>query len=152
MQPLTIISGLLEVLYWSVVCCRDPHRVSLLKPWQWIVFFNPILFPFSTILWHVHALRTSSDYNSHFALFLVLNSLQSFTESAAIVILQLVIIITTWEDPAASEVVVTAISTIGQSDVSHNDIANYVQAKQPTLFTISMLYEHFKSDAIITET
>ena len=43
--------GLLEVLYWSAVCCCDPEKRSSSNPWMWILFFNPIAFPLSTILW-----------------------------------------------------------------------------------------------------
>ena len=37
---------------------------------------------------HLYELRDSSSYNDHFSMFQVLNSLQSFTEAAAITVLQ----------------------------------------------------------------
>ena len=43
--------GILEVLYWLVVCCCDPEKRSSSKPWKWILLFNPLFFPVSTILW-----------------------------------------------------------------------------------------------------
>ena len=43
--------GILEVLYWSLVCCCDPEKRATGDPWKWILFFNPILFPLSIILW-----------------------------------------------------------------------------------------------------
>jgi len=46
------------------------------------------LFIFSSIWRHIYALRDLSSYNEYFAMSLVLNSLQSFTESAAITVLQ----------------------------------------------------------------
>jgi hypothetical protein len=43
--------GILEVLYWSAVCCCDPEKRSTARPWRWILLFNPIFFPISTIVW-----------------------------------------------------------------------------------------------------
>jgi hypothetical protein len=46
-----IAPGLLEVVYWLMVCCCDHERRALYTPWKWILLFNPITFPFTVIFW-----------------------------------------------------------------------------------------------------
>ena len=44
-----LLPGILELLYWSVSKCKD---VVSTKVWcGWSIFFGPILYPFSTIVW-----------------------------------------------------------------------------------------------------
>ena len=33
--------GILEVLYWSMVCCCDPEKRSTGQPWKWILVAMP---------------------------------------------------------------------------------------------------------------
>ena len=68
---------------------------------------------------HLYELRDSSSYNDHFSMFQVLNSLQSFTEAAAITVLQLVILITTWDEPT-DDVIVDTLSAITVSTGSQD--------------------------------
>jgi len=46
-----IAPGLLEVAYWIMVYFFDPEKRATYKPWKWILMFNPITFPFTTIFW-----------------------------------------------------------------------------------------------------
>jgi len=43
--------GFLEVLYWATICCCDSEKRSSSKPFRWMLLFNPIFYPFATIIW-----------------------------------------------------------------------------------------------------
>lgn len=140
--------GILEVIYWLVLCCTDPESRNSSEPWKYIVFFNPITFPISAIGWHLWALFDMSVYESYFSTSLVLNSLQSFTESAAITLLQLVIIITTWnkEYTGPTDVVSEAIHAFGQStngtQLDKYKITRYVQIASFVLAVIGLAKDY----------
>lgn len=76
-----VLPGFIETIYWTAICCCGGSN-KFHKCCQWLFFFNPILFPFTLVAWHVIvSCQSEEKIKEKYAMSKVLRSIQVQTES-----------------------------------------------------------------------
>lgn len=97
----TFIPGIVEIIYWSVKLCRGKVK-SKEHAWLWIA--ASLIFPLSYLIWHVKlwysGLKKGDNWlkMNYYSQRCVLSCVTALTDGALQSILQVVILLHTWDD------------------------------------------------------
>ena len=76
-----ILPGILETVYWTSLFFCD-QETSFNKCCQWLFFFNPLLFPFTLVAWHlIISCQSEEKIKEKYSMSKVLRTIQVQTES-----------------------------------------------------------------------
>jgi len=133
---IVMMPGFLELFAWTYSFCRGETSTKSCS--LWIIFFGPVLYPISNIIWHfVKICQGEKAFQRVYSQSMLLNCLQSFSESAYQFMFQVTILMLTWTSIEHNYIqVLSAISSalmMGKTAVEHHFHEMSAKTKIPKL-------------------